>query len=126
MTFVFLSKDNKHILGYITLRANSFIHKYERGLEGEPSMEILELAVSKEYERQGIGTALFQFAVTLAADVTNNYMGVRYLLVCADPPAVGFYSKMGLSKVEEYGQIPRDGWNDNCVPMFVKLPSVQA
>lgn len=123
-TFVFLNDDESKILGYITLRSNAFIHKYDRGMEGEPAIEILELAVSKDFERKGVATALFQYAATIAQHVNEKYMGVRYMVVCADKPAEGFYRKMEFERIEEQGEIPRDNWNDNCTPMFIRLPDI--
>lgn len=121
-TFVFLSEDDKKLLGYITLRANSYIKTVDDKPEGDPAMEIFELAVSADVEHNGLGKTLVEYAITLASDIKAQAMGIRYVVVCADKEAVGFYEKIGFGRVADYGDIPRDHWNDNCDPMFLGLP----
>jgi ribosomal protein S18 acetylase RimI-like enzyme len=116
----------KAIAGYVSLRVTSLISRNESSLPCvHPSIEIAELAVSRDYERQGIGTDLVKLAVYIADELRERYVGIKYVVLCADPMSVGFYEgKCGLAKINDLYETPRDGWNDNCVPMFTKLPEL--
>lgn len=125
-THAFVRDDGteQKLLGYITLRATSYIKMIDNIPHGSPAIEIFELAVNKDYEKNGIGTILVQFAITLAGELNEGSMGIRYITLCADKLAVPFYEKMGFAKVEDYGEIPRENWNVNCIPMFLKIPDL--
>ena len=126
VTYVFLHKDeaSAKLLGYITLRATSYTTITEGETYGSPALEIFELAVSKDAERQGIGTDLIKFAMSKALDWKINLLGIEYITLCSDEKAVPFYEKFGFKRVDEYGEIPREQWNTNCIPMFLRLPEV--
>ena len=126
LTFIFAEEDDreiKEILGFVTLRASSMIRQYGEQTRGDAALEITELAVSKDHEREGIGTKMLEFAIVKAAEINENMASIRYVLVCADPKAVPFYEKYGFAFLHDYGDIPREGWNDDCIPMFLQLPS---
>lgn len=114
--------DKERIFGFITLRASSYIQTIDGKTSGESALEISELAVEKCAERSGVGRLLVDFAFKTAASLNQSYLGIRYIVLCADPCAVGFYKKIGFRQVDEYGDIPREGWNENCIPMFIRLP----
>ena len=66
-------------------------------LQGEDEIAWIEnLWVLPEYIGQGIGKKLFLDATSRA-----RQMGYRTLQLEADPNAVGFYEKMGMSKIGE-------------------------
>jgi len=126
-TYIFVddSNDENHkIIGYFTMRASSLIIKSGGDMNGRSAVEITELAVDRSYEKQGYGRLLVEWAFAIADDVRKQYIGVEYILVCAVPEAILFYEKMGFGKVQAYEEIPREGWNQNCVPMLVKLSEV--
>ena len=122
-SFAYIRKtdEGEKMLGFITLRASSYTKIYEGRLHGDPAIEIFNLAVSKDVEHQGIGAALMKFAFSMADKIGRRLIGIRYVTVCADKEAVGFYEKMGFGKIEEYGEIPRDNMNEGCVPMFLRI-----
>ena len=57
-------------------------------------------------------------SLTMDNDTT---IGFRFVVLCADPAAVGFYSKLGFLKIPTYQEIPREHRNKNCVPMMLKI-----
>lgn len=120
----FLHIIDERIAGYITLRANSLIIQNEDTLSGHPALEIAELAVDKDFERRGVGTFLVMTAVLKALELKNDHIGLQYVVLCADPKAVEFYKKdtINFEPARNYFEIPRDGWNDNCTPMVLRLP----
>lgn len=126
VTYVFLHnrETSTELLGYITLRATSYIEIIEGKTYGNSALEIFELAVSKDVERQGIGTDLIKFALSKALEWKTSLLGIEYITLCSDANAVPFYEKSGFKRVDEYGEIPRDQWNTNCIPMFLKLPEL--
>lgn len=122
--FVRDHEGQRRILGFITLRASSFITAEADHLNGSPALEILELAVDKEFEGSGVGTELMKFTFATASMMNEETVGVQYIVLCADEQAVSYYKRFGFGCVEDHGEIPRDGWNVNCVPMFIKLPEI--
>lgn len=111
------------IIGFVSLKASALISgTYDEPLEGVPAIEISELAVDREFERQGIGRLLLNTAVYIADEVRKNYIGAKYLLVCAEPQAVDFYQHtLGFKKVSSMYNVLREQWNKNCIPMMLKI-----
>ena len=126
VTHVFVDKDNreKKIAGYITLRGNSLIMESGENYKlGYPALEIAELAVDKKYEGQNLGTDMVKFAINEAIALNEQSVGFKYVILCADPCAVGFYEKgeLGFQKIYTYQEIPREYRNSNCTPMMLKI-----
>lgn len=123
LTHIFIDESQHKLAGYIALRATSLINE---GQSGEhivhPSLEIAELAVAKEYERKQVGTQMVEFALLTADMLRQEHLGIKYVVLCADPKAVGFYERLGFGRIEDLYQVPRDGSNSNCVPMYIQLP----
>ena len=118
------SEDGRRrILGFVTLRASSYIKRSGDVSHGESALEVMELAVDQRYERRGFGSLLMDYAVSLADDINSYYMAIKYIVVCADRQALPFYSEYGFSQVSDYGEIPHNGANDDCIPMFLQLNS---
>ena len=123
VTHVLIDSDAERIAGFIALRLSSLFYTGDDGRKrGSPAMEIAELAVDAEYEKHGIGSALLDFATAAADDIRTHTAGIKYLLACADPAAEGFYLKNGFSRVSELFEMPRDGSNNNCIPMYTQFP----
>lgn len=124
-TYIFCDGDidsDYEIMGYVTVKASSFVKNYGDDILGFPAIEIAELAVAKKYERRGVGRDMVDFVISMARDLNDQYLGVQYLLLCADPKSVGFYKKSNLTEISStYEVIPRESWNTNCVPMYIKL-----
>lgn len=109
--------------GYITLRASALSIPGEDGKPLTcPALEIAELAVAEKYERQGIGTMMLDFAVRMVVELRKTKMGVKCLLVVADPSATGFYRKYGFGDISETYSALYDGFNNHCTPMVIMLP----
>ena len=53
--------------------------------------------------------------------LTDQQSGIQYVTLCADQQAVPFYEKLKFGRLDEQGEIPREQWNENCVPMFLRL-----
>ena len=123
VTHILLDCNSDRIAGFVSLRASSLVDVCDGVSFGTPVMEIAELAVDQEYEHCGIGTKLVQLALVLAEKLNESFMGIRYVMLCADPRAVNFYSRndLGFGRVEDHYNVPRDGWNKNCIPMYLKI-----
>ena len=122
--FIRTCEHGKKILGYITFKATALIKHNEDTVFGDPALEIAELAVSADEEHRGIGTLLVQFAFTVAADLNYYHLGIRYITLCADAMAAPFYQRFGFERIDKFYEVPREGWNINCVPMFIRLPGL--
>ena len=119
--FIRRTESTEQMIGYITLRATSYTQIIGGTLYGNPAMEIFELAVCSTAEGMHIGTELVKFALVRALELNDSSLGIRYVTLCADPQAVPFYEKLGFGRMDEQGEIPREQWNANCVPMLLKL-----
>lgn len=123
--FIQESDDNTKILmGYLTLRASSLIKEMgEASKFGFPALEIAELAVSKDFERKGIGTDMVKYAISKAIELCENEISVKYVVLCADPRAIDFYKKIGFSPISSTNDIPREHANLKCFPMCLSIKS---
>jgi len=109
------------IVGFVTLRATSLIIAEQSSQIGRPAIEITEIAVDVDYERKGFGRELVNVALAIADELRHNYVGIEYVVACADPIAESFYTHMGFAKLSNYYEVPREGWNIECVPMAFKF-----
>lgn len=116
ITYVFLDEDTNEIHGYVTIKASSLIGTYDN--VGYPAIEISELAVSERYEHKGLGREMVSFVIGLTDEMG---IGIQWLLLCSDPQSVGFYEKCGLQKIPSHQNIPRESWNQTCVPMGKRI-----
>lgn len=125
-THVFISElDGKEYLaGFITLRASALVENNNGSIQGKPALEIAELAVDERFTGQNIGSLLVSFALTNADNLNNSLLRLKYVVVCSDPQSSGFYEKCKFQMLNNIGDIPREGWNDSCIPMYIQLPSL--
>lgn len=122
-THLFIDNTANRIMGFVSLRASSIISQGEGNVMlGEPALEISMLAVDKDYERRGVGSSLIDFALSEAAELHNSHIGVRYIILAADPMAVNFYKKMGFVPMEDrWSHMPKENWSAHCAPMVLEL-----
>lgn len=129
ITYLYIDNDlhtgAKKIMGYITLRFSSLIKDMgDKKKYGYPALEISELAVSKSYSSSGVGTDMVMDAINMAEEI-NNQISIKYIVLCADPDAVGFYTRsiLGFKRIDiHFGDdIPREHCNIDCVPLYLKL-----
>lgn len=110
------------ICGFISLKATALITSDNESIVGDPAIEIAELAVNKNYEKENNGRALLEYAVNLC-DELRDTIGAKYLLVCAAKKAVEFYKHiLPFGNAEDYYIIPREIWNEDCIPLYFRLP----
>lgn len=130
LTFVMCEYEGKaptKIMGFISLKATSLLYQNDEGqMEGYPALEIAELAVDQSCEGRGKGTDLLKYALVQCDFIRNDHAAVRYLVVCATEEAAGFYLKerptVQFGRAEDRYVIPREIWNDSCIPLYLKLP----
>ena len=116
-TSVLVDNDGKGIAGYLSLRSSALIIEEST----EPALEICCLAVNQEYEGNGIGSQLINMAMAIAMQVNEHFIGIRYILLAAEPKAVGFYKKNHFFELEQYYKMPLERKNEDCVPMMLRL-----
>ena len=109
---VYLALSGDDVVGYMVVAMGS------AGAEGQadlgidtygpvPALVIAYLATDERYERQGVGTLMVSFAITLASSTAPN-MGCRVVLANSEPDTVEFYKKMGFDKFS-FTRLPRLG-----------------
>ena len=110
------------IAGYVTLRATSLVGTDNDGTKiVNPSLEIAELAVDKDYERKGVGTELVRLTISVADKLQRKFLGIKNIVLCADPKAVEFYKKKKFGMIEDWYEALRDGWNNHCEAMYMAM-----
>ena len=116
---------NKIIAGFITLRASAYLTQYpgEENFAASSAIEIQCLAVDKNYERRGIGTDLVAKAIMIAYELCKKYIGVNYIVLRSNKSAVSFYTRkdIGFKKLSAIGKLASEKWNEDCVPLIVKI-----
>lgn len=126
ITYLYIDNNEttkeEFIMGDISLRMSSLIKDMgEKKKFGYPALEISELAVDKRYHGKHIGTDLILDAINTANEL-NNIASIKYIVLCADPEAVGFYEKIEFKRLQELvEEIPREHSNMTCIPMYIKL-----
>lgn len=116
--------EKKAIIGFVTLRASSLISEFNGNIQGRSALEITELAVDKRHLKKGYGTDLVKFAIAMADELRCDSIAIEYVVACSDPLAIPFYEKNGFVKISDYNEVPREQWNNNCIPMILKLPEI--
>jgi len=64
---------------------------------------------------------LINFVIDTAYELRQKYIGIEYIITCADPVVAPFYEKNEFVKMADYHELPREGWNVNCVPLVYKI-----
>jgi len=95
----------------------------EMRLEGIPAITIGRLAVSKEWQKRGLGTAIIQ-KIAMYALHCSTQSGIRLLLVRAKKNAFGFYEKMGFQYVIETRREKQRIQNYGTKTMFFDLKTL--
>ena len=109
------------MLAYITLKATSVTEVCDGVKSGKPALEITELAVSEDCALKGYGSVLVQYAIVTAKNLNQEFLGVKYVVLCADQMAVPFYEKLHFAPLRNSFDIPREGWNRDCTPMLLEI-----
>jgi len=86
---VFVAADGEHIVGY----CQACISNYPPVLIKEKYVEIFDMAVTKKYQRQGIGRMIIEELRRWYADKDVDRIELKYLT--ANKSAEGFWTKMG-------------------------------
>ena len=81
-THIILDTVTSSIAGFITLKATALLTELDYNLfSGEPALEIYNLAVSKDYQRQGIGTELVCLAIYITKSLNESFLGIRNIVL---------------------------------------------
>jgi GNAT superfamily N-acetyltransferase len=103
----FLAKNNAGvIIGYLSLCADGIRLNYSERNNGEigygifPSIKIARLAVHKNFQKQGIGKWLIQYAILKAFDMREQIAGVKFITLDCFPHRLAFYTNERIGFVE--------------------------
>lgn len=131
VTYLWISKKGKELLGYITL-CNDSIHLFgEKKVEMKkigisykalPALKICRMAVNRNYANKKIGTKMVAFAISTVLEI-NKMSGCRFLtLEAKNDPAwaeenkpIHFYKKIGFAVTKERKQTA------SYIPMYKDL-----
>ncbi|MFH1257142.1 MAG: GNAT family N-acetyltransferase [Candidatus Diapherotrites archaeon] len=131
VTFLWVSRKTRELLGYITL-CNDSIHLFGEKKEemktigisykALPALKVCRMAVSNKFAGRGLGTKMIAFAVKVVLEI-NEMSGCRFLTLEAKndetlpekKKPVHFYKKLGFSLLKERKQ------NASYFPMYKDL-----
>ncbi len=131
VTYLWVSKKDKDLLGYITL-CNDSIHLFGEkkdemkkigiSYKALPALKICRMAVNQKYIGKRIGTKMMAFCISIVLEI-NKMSGCRFLtLEAKNDPALSeeqkpihFYRKLGFSVIKERKQ------DATYVPMYKDL-----
>jgi len=134
VTYLWVSKKNNDLLGYITL-CNDSVHLFGEKKEemkrigisykALPALKICRMAVNKKYAQRKIGTKMVSFAINIALEI-NKKSGCRFLTLEAkniptlkeDQKPIHFYKKLGFQVIKERKQ------NAAYIPMYKDLKPI--
>lgn len=121
--YVETTENGKKILGFYAIRSSSLILGTTDGGEklGEPALEIVELAVHKDYRGYGIGKTMMQNIFATAYQLNSEFLGIKHLVVCAKETAMTYYEQFKFKQIPGYQNIPRSSDNEGCIGMSVRL-----
>ena len=80
-----------------------------------PALLIARLATDYEYQHQGVGTTLCQFAIAKAIEHRNG-LGCQFVILNAKPNSIRFYEKLGFETCAGQSASRRN------IFMYFKLP----
>jgi GNAT superfamily N-acetyltransferase len=109
-----LAFDGEICVGFVTLANDAILLDEGERLEGLPprlpALKIAQLGVEGIYARQGIGSHLVAFALSVARR-QRAQVGCLYLTLDAKPDSVEFYRKLGftINKAERRERRKREG-----------------
>lgn len=110
-TMVLVEKQavSARVWGYLTLMTSEVtLDIKQRPGEGTnaqnyevfPAVKIARLAVDKELQGCGYGSALLDYCVTTVRQYVMQHVGCRFLVVDAKPDAILFYQRAGFIMVD--------------------------
>lgn len=116
--FLIIEQKSDKIIGYYTLRSSSIKS------EGEyyPVIEIARLAIHKDYQKQGLGTAIILGLIGQKVYKISELIGIKGILVFADSDAIDFYRKrVGFVELTKNSiEVIEDNYRDDCTALILK------
>jgi GNAT superfamily N-acetyltransferase len=112
-THVLVSMEDKaqggRVWGYVTLTASEVATTKENKPQSTkqwpdeycvPSIKLARMAIDKQLQGQGRGSALLDFVIALVNDHVRTHIGCRLLVTDAKKSAVPFYLKSGFTMLD--------------------------
>ena len=131
-THVLVDSEHKEmgsrVWGYVTLVASE-VNAADGHVEPEiswqpkwqvPSIKLARMAIDRELQRQGWGTAFAQWTLALVSQVARD-IGCKVLVTDAKKSAVGFYTKLGFTMLDT-----EENKTSNHPVMFLNLKKLVA
>ena len=131
VTKLIINEDETKLIGFYTLASSSMlqtIDKYNRAL---PAIEIKMFAMDlkyqdilcykdMEYEKYTFISALFSDIIDDIVDLSNDIIGIKYIILQSVPKAIKFYRRSSfypIHEVNEYLELPYDRFSTGCKEM---------
>lgn len=118
----YLALYDDQLLGFISLTMSSLRIEYvskwrlpRRTYPQFPALLIGRLATDYEYQRQGVGKALCEFAIAKAVEY-RDMLGCQFVILNSKPNSIQFYQKLG------FETCPGQPASRRNIFMYFKLP----
>ncbi|MBR2216222.1 MAG: hypothetical protein IJ849_10790 [Selenomonadaceae bacterium] len=140
MTNVFVDCATGLVLGYYSLKSNSFLHKYVHPYSGcavsdtVPCVEIARFALDKQFQRQKLPGSDIKYSEYLMSEALQDINDLREYLVGVKavmlfslnkPKQIHFYHKFGFKEFAPSDGIHQSTEVEGCLPMYLLLPPIE-
>ena len=115
---IFVATIADKVVGYAFCVHKQFVN--DNNMTDVKTLYIDDLCVDESARGNHVGKALYEYVVDYARQ--TGYYNVTLNVWADNVKAVGFYEKLGFGCIEDLYQVPRDGSNSDCVPMYIQLP----
>ncbi|OPH47635.1 hypothetical protein BC351_10625 [Paenibacillus ferrarius] len=100
----FLLYHNRDLAGYISLCADSIkLQLKERDsdnipYETIPSLKVARLAISKDFQKKGLGKLLLKYSIYKALLMRKDFCGIKFLTLDCFQHRLSYYEALGFKK----------------------------
>lgn len=109
------------LLGYYTLKNTALLFRPDDKLRGYPAIEIVNFAIQKEHQRQGIGCTVLRKIIYQVYELSSSFSAVTVIILSSKRSAVEFYKKNAFHEMGEYLEMLHDDCRQQTTPMFLTL-----
>ena len=140
MTNVFVDCSTGTVLGYYSLKSNSFLHKYfhpysqQNVSDTVPCVEIARIALDKRFQRKYLPDSDIKYSEYLMGeamqdinDLREYWLGIKAVMLFSinKPKQISFYQKFGFKEFAPNDNIHQSTDVEDCLPMYLLLPTLE-
>lgn len=130
VTYVCKNIDTQKIIGFATLSCSGIHYSYQNTRKTLPAIEIRYFAIAQEVQdlvfdetepHFYFSDSFFLYMVKKCREITEEYIGARYILLYSVPNAKHFYERNFFKDYTEYMLADNISFLEGCIPMYMDL-----